>query len=577
MAEEHTPSFRDGFRELTRGHERAIGGVAATAMLSGFCEAGILAAIAQVGTALVYKGHNVHIELGPLHLNPSIGSILILAGVLSVLRIALLGWSASLQARLASDIQATLRNELFGAFTRASWGLQSREREGHLQEMMTAQILQSTMGTLQLAALVSSAITFAVLLLSALALNVLAALVVVVVSIVMFAALRPLSSYGRRSARELSRSQLDFASGVGEAVRMTEETHVFGVGEAQRARVGGLVGEAQRLAYQAQFVNRLVPTLFQSLIYLTVIGGLGALYETHAGNVASLGAVVLIMVRAGTYGQQVQTSYQTIIQALPFSERVRRETAKYTADELPRGGLPLPRIERLSFEDVSYSYRAGDPVLSEIGFDADRGEALGIVGPSGAGKSTLVQLLLGLRAPVEGTYAINGVPAEQFSPGDWHRQVAYVPQRPQLLHASVADNIRYFRDIDIKMVERAARLARIEEEILAWPQGYETIIGPRADSISGGQQQRICLARALAAAPDVLVLDEPTSALDPRSEILIQESLTEIAAELTLFVVTHRMSLLSVCDSVLVIVDGRVADFGATEVLRERSQYLSTV
>ena len=157
----------------------------------------------------------------------------------------------------------------------------------------------------------------------------------------------------------------------------------------------------------------------------------------------------------------------------------------------------------------------------------DGGEVIGVIGPSGAGKSTLVQLLLRLRAPREGRYLVNGVSAQEIVQEDWHRQVAYVPQEPRLLHASVAENIRFFREIStMRQVERAARLARIHEDIVGWTDGYETIVGPRADAVSGGQQQRICLARALVARPQLLVLDEPTSALDPTSESLIQESLT---------------------------------------------------
>jgi ATP-binding cassette subfamily B protein len=148
-----------------------------------------------------------------------------------------------------------------------------------------------------------------------------------------------------------------------------------------------------------------------------------------------------------------------------------------------------------------------------------------------------------------------------------------VPQEPRLLHASVAENIRFFRDIDEESVERAGRLARIHEDIMSWADGYETIVGPRADAVSGGQQQRICLARALAAAPEVLVLDEPTSALDPTSESLIQESLTGLKQQLTLFIIAHRMSTLDICDRVMIIIDGKLTAFDTIDFLQQHNSY----
>ena len=141
------------------------------------------------------------------------------------------------------------------------------------------------------------------------------------------------------------------------------------------------------------------------------------------------------------------------------------------------------------------------------------------------------------------------------------------------MHASVADNIRFFRELSDEQVERAARLARIHDDIMSWAGGYEAIVGPRADAVSGGQQQRICLARALAAEPDVLILDEPTSALDPQSEALISASLNAIRTELTLFIVAHRMSTLEMCDRVMVIVDGRLAGFDTKLVLQRDNPY----
>jgi ABC-type multidrug transport system fused ATPase/permease subunit len=122
-------------------------------------------------------------------------------------------------------------------------------------------------------------------------------------------------------------------------------------------------------------------------------------------------------------------------------------------------------------------------------------------------------------------------------------------------------------------VERAGRLARIHDDVIGWANGYDTIVGPRADAVSGGQQQRICLARALAAQPEVLVLDEPTSALDPRSETLIQDSLVALKGAVTLFIVAHRMSTLEMCDRVMVIVDGRLEAFATIALLQRENAY----
>jgi ABC-type multidrug transport system fused ATPase/permease subunit len=258
---------------------------------------------------------------------------------------------------------------------------------------------------------------------------------------------------------------------------------------------------------------------------------------------------------------------------LPFVERVRQAQQRYTDAQLPTGEHRLERVRTLTFERVSFAYDPSRPALSDIDFEVTRGEAVGIIGPTGAGKSTLVQILLALRAPDSGRYLVNGMTADSFRRENWHTAFSYVPQEPRLLHASVADNIRFFRPIDDFAVEHAARLAAIHDEIVDWPEGYDTIVGPRADAVSGGQQQRICLARALAANPEVLVLDEPTSALDPYAERVIQESLASLKAKLTLIIVAHRLTTIDNCDRVMVIVDGRLQAFDRISDLRLNNPY----
>jgi ABC-type multidrug transport system fused ATPase/permease subunit len=559
---------------LLLGHRHGkVIGLAISSIASGFAEAGILILLAQAAQAIAKGSEHVHLKLWLYHGDVSVGTLFIVAGVLGFVRLALQAPMSMLPALIAADVQSRMRTNLFHAFTRASWEVQSRDREGHLQETMTSQVIQATGGALQATTFVTSLFTFLVLMISALALNLIAAGVVLVTAILLFAVLRPLNRLGVRRARALSAAQMEYAGGIGEAIRVAEETHVFGVDAAQRERIDGFVAVSKALFFRSQLIGRLTPNLYQSTMYLLLIGGLAVIHATSAGHLASLGGVVLLLVRAGTNGQQVQGSFQALRQSLPFIERLQEATRRYEQSTPEHGDEALEGVRTVAFEDVSFAYRPGRPVLSEMSFEVLGGETVGIIGPSGAGKSTLVQIMLQLRPPTAGRYLVNGLDARTISPGDWHRRVAYVPQDPRLLHASVAENIRYFRDVSEEEVQRAGRLARIHEDIMAWPDGYATVIGPRADAVSGGQQQRICLARALVARPEVLVLDEPTSALDPHSERLIQDSLTELKHELTLFIVAHRMSTLDICDRVMVIIDGRLAAFDTRALLAQDNQY----
>jgi ATP-binding cassette subfamily B protein len=550
-----------------------IGVLVVLSVLSGLAESGILAVVAQTASSLVDHRKVVHASLGHLRIHTTDGVLLGVAGALAALRLLLQLPISLLPARISADVQARLRKQLFETFTRASWSAQSRDREGHLQEMATNQVMQASFGALHATNLAAAGSTFLVLVLSALALNLMAAAAVLGAAVLLFAILRPLNALGARKARALSQAQMGFASGIGEATRIAEETQVFGVSAEQRARVDHQVDVTRGYYFDTQLLARLIPNVYQSLVYVILVGGLAALYLAGSGGLASLGAVVLLLVRAGAYGQQMQAAYQMIRQAVPFVERLHDAQESYAASEPELGDRPLDTVQTIAFEDTSFAYANERPAVTDLSFELSRGEAIGIIGPSGAGKSTIVQLLLRLRRPDSGRFLVNGISADHFAAAEWPKKFAYVPQEPRLLHASVADNIKYYRELDDAAVERAARLACIHDDIASWPQSYDTIIGPRADAISGGQQQRMCLARALAGRPDVLVLDEPTSALDPRSEALLHESLVRLRGSVTLLIVAHRMMSLAICGRVMVIVDGRLEAFEPTGQLHLTSSY----
>jgi len=542
-------------------------------ILSGLIEAAFLATLLEIGVSLVKSSKSVTAHNGIFHVHASVDTLLTVAFALVIVRTLLQVPLAILPARIAANVQGRLREELFRSFTVASWGIQSREREGHMQETMTGQVSSATAGALQATTLITSLFGFLVMLAVAFALNVAAAAIVLVTAVGLFAVLRPLNRAGVRRSRALSKAQMEYAGGIAQSNRLAEETKVFGVAGAQREQVDHLVDVARVAFYRTQLIGRLAPSVYQSAISVMLVIALAVMARVGTGHVASLAAVIVILYRAGSAGQSVQGAWQNLRQSVPFIERLQETRRRYEASRPPHGDVPLPHVSALAFENVSFSYTPGRPVLSDVTFEVAGGETVGVVGPSGAGKSTLIQILLRLRLPDEGRYLVNGAPAERFSSADWHSRVSYVPQEPRLVHASVAENIRFFRDLDDAAVERAARLARIHDDIVGWPKGYDTTVGPRADAVSGGQQQRICLARALAGRPEVLVLDEPTSALDPQSEMLIQESLTGLKDELTLFIIAHRMSTLDICRRVMVVLDGRLAAFATTDLLREQNAY----
>jgi ATP-binding cassette subfamily B protein len=568
------PTMRQRMEYITDGQRGRMAAMALIVMMSSFVEAVSLALIAQIAAQLV-KPPGSHVRLSLIHVHASTKTLIIVVFVISLARVPLLQVPATIiPTRIGTDVGARIRLDLFNAFSNASWEVQSRDREGQMQETLTNQAGQASGTVGSLLAFISSTLGFIVLLASALALNTFAAVIVLSLAVGMFAMLRPLRGLGMRKARTWSLAQVNYATGVAESIRIAEEAHVFGAGAAQRRANDVRVAKVKKLLFQTQLLSQVGAKISEAIVYLLLLGGLYVIHTQNASHIGSLGAVVLILVRASGSGQAIQSTYQSFIQSLPFLERTQEAERRYRESVPPAGTVALGSVQTLAFEGVGYSYRPGVPVLKDVGFEVDGGEVIGVIGPSGAGKSTLVQLLLRLRAPREGRYLVNGVSAQEIVQEDWHRQVAYVPQEPRLLHASVAENIRFFREISDEEVERAARLARIHEDIVGWRDGYETTVGPRADAVSGGQQQRICLARALVARPQLLVLDEPTSALDPTSESLIQESLTGLKAQdLTLFIIAHRMSTLNICDRVMIIIDGRMAGFDTIEQLQQHNAY----
>lgn len=226
------------------------------------------------------------------------------------------------------------------------------------------------------------------------------------------------------------------------------------------------------------------------------------------------------------------------------------------------------------FEDVSFTYGSEEAVVSDIALTIEPGTVTAIVGPSGAGKSTLARLLLRFNDPSEGRVTLGGVDLRHMSRNQISRMVGFVLQEVQLINASIAENIALGRpSASIKEIEASARAANIHDRILALPRGYESVVGEDA-ALSGGEAQRVSIARAILLNAPVLVLDEATAAVDATSEALIHNALSSFTKDRSVLVIAHRLNTITGADQILVMDHGRIVERGKhQELLRMNGLY----
>ncbi|MFD2670920.1 thiol reductant ABC exporter subunit CydC [Marinicrinis sediminis] len=274
--------------------------------------------------------------------------------------------------------------------------------------------------------------------------------------------------------------------------------------------------------------------------------------------------------RAPLTDQQTdQITDQTIDQ-----QAVRRSDDPYS----PSVHSELPDSERSSqtaFEltEVTYAYpQQSCPALQQVSMTIPEGAHVAIVGESGSGKSTLLQLLLKLRQHEQGEIRLNGMDIHQITEENVREGIAYMPQNPYLFHASIADNLRLAKpDATQAELEEAARQALIHDTIAALPQGYETIVGEWGTRFSGGEQQRLSLARTLLKDARIVCFDEPTTGLDPITERAFYNSMKSVLRDKTVVWVTHRLTGLREMDQIWVMNKGRVEEHGTEDVLLTRN------
>ncbi|BDC52114.1 protein-tyrosine-phosphatase [Bryobacterales bacterium F-183] len=483
-------------------------------------------------------------------------------------------------SRVGYQMVHLLRSELFAHLQRLSMSFHNRSRTGELLTKVTSDtaVLKDVFagGVLELLGhLVTLAgmCTVLVLLNARLALVALAALPLLALTI--FSIYRR----GKASARSQREREGQVAAHIGEVLHMTALVRAFAreASETERFQRQSetTLAESIRTARVEAAASRTVELINAAGVWAAVLfGGLLALRrDITPGDLLVFASYLSGMYKPLRNLAKLASQYS---KAMASAERIEAILATEPDPAAQFGGADPGMLRGdIEFDNVTFGYEPGRPVLRNLSFQIAAGEHLALAGASGSGKSTIASLILRFYQPWSGVIRVDGRDIRDFDAPLYRRQIGAVLQDSLLFGSSIAENIAYGRpDAEHQQIEQAARQAAAHDFICAMPQGYDTVLTERATVLSGGQKQRLNLARAFLTDPRILILDEPTASLDAESAGTIHGSIRHLQQGKTVLMIAHHFRHMDHVDRIIVLAEGSIAEQGThQQLLRNRGYY----
>lgn len=391
----------------------------------------------------------------------------------------------------------------------------------------------------------------------------------------LFFAVYTLTRRIKASTRAARKQEAEIASVALEALSAMRTIKAFTAEEFEERRLDDTSGTFVRLAMRARALKaRLSPVVDVIVAVGTALVLLMGVRLVVSGRITAGSLLVFFFYVGKMYKpmRDLSKMADTVSKSAVAIERIDEVLEEKSSVRLYPDARTAPRLTgRLEFSHVRFSYVPDQPVLRDVSFNVAPGRIAALVGPTGSGKSTLIALIPRLYDVSAGVIRVDDVDIRRYTLPSLREQVSFVLQEPVLFHASVRQNIAYGRaDAGLEEIEHAATLAHAHDFITRLPQGYDTVIGERGNTLSVGERQRISIARAILRDSPILLLDEPSSALDAESEQLVFAALEKVMAGRTCVIIAHRLATARRADVIFVLEEGRIVDSGTHAELLAR-------